>query len=176
MAPNRALQNPRAEESQLSANRLTARERTRRARLSLTQADFERQKKADTEYLRRGKEVFKETDVYKDATTDAERKRLLDGEVDRLTRTRKVSGNHHSLVPTDYKGIQARHFTSWFDSRAEDDAPNLKQDYETEQDEKKKKEAERIKNEPKVKEEPKDNDSHPTDVWALGNTYMPGRS
>lgn len=88
MAPNRALQNPRAEESQLSANRLTARERTRRARLSLTQADFERQKKADAEYLRRGKEVFKETDVYKDAITDAERKRLLDGEVDRLTRER----------------------------------------------------------------------------------------
>ncbi|KAF4556046.1 Hypothetical protein D9617_2g060130 [Elsinoe fawcettii] len=187
MAPNRALQKPRAEAAGLSTNIRTVRERDRRARLGLVQADYERQKKADTEYIRRALNVFKQSDYYLKAPNDAARQAAVEAEKARLKRDRLYGSNHHSLMPTEYKGKlkQLSTANSWKDKHAgEDEAPQMRREKEKEESLKEQlleaqrcEQAKRIKAEslePRIKQESMedvDEDTPPGMAWALGNTH-----
>ncbi|KAF2221676.1 hypothetical protein BDZ85DRAFT_319999 [Elsinoe ampelina] len=187
MAPNRALQAPRSDPSKLSNNRRTAIERNRRNSLSKTQADYERQKKADREHLDRYVKIFKLTDTYLKAPTDNAKKLLVDAEKQRLSAVRIIQGNHHSLLATEFrgKGRKYKHVNSWRDVHAgEDEAPNMKVEEEQRQlatkkelDETERRTKAKIKTEksaPKIKQEPKDDDGDDDKddgAWVLGNTH-----
>ncbi|PNS13925.1 hypothetical protein CAC42_1416 [Sphaceloma murrayae] len=187
MAPNRTLQWPRSKPEELSSNPLTDRERRRRSNLSETQADYERQKKADQEHNRRHLRIFKESDVYIKAESDKAREGLLKAEAQRLDKKRIASGNHHSLLPTEYKrASKPNRICTWASQLAGDD--EAENEYVELEREERKKEAEeraretmqralemtgRIKDEPVVKTEPEEDEplpSIPVERWALGNT------